>query len=99
MKKPTMKSKSKPFVQRHARWEVERDILNEPLLIRDLGPWRSRPTVTNDVEHVVKTIVAQGLLPDGRRLQYIDSEDNLDEIVVEGGEFIGFRAGPRPEDE
>jgi hypothetical protein len=62
------------------------------LLIRDLGPWTERLTVTNDAERVVRSLYADGLLRDGQRLLYYDSDDVLDEIVHEHGEFVCFKA-------
>jgi hypothetical protein len=38
----------------------------DPLVLRDLGPWDQRPTITNDAEQVVRTLVALGRLTDGR---------------------------------
>lgn len=74
---------------------VEDDFLGEhPLIIRDVGPWDKHPTVTSDVEGVVERLVAQGRLPEGRRLFYYDSEDFLDEILVKDGKFAGFAPGP-----
>jgi hypothetical protein len=81
-------------VSRHARYVVvEDDLLDaDPLVIRDVGPWDKRPTVTNDAEDVVRRLVEEGRLPEGRRLLYYDSEGNLDELVVKDGKFAGFKA-------
>jgi hypothetical protein len=80
-------------VSRHARYVVvEDDLLDaDPLVIRDVGPWDKRPTVTNDAEDVVRRLVEEGRLPEGRRLLYYDSEGNLDELVVKDGKFAGFK--------
>ncbi|MBW7932157.1 MAG: hypothetical protein H3C62_00820 [Gemmatimonadaceae bacterium] len=64
------------------------------LTIRDIGPWSTHPTVTNDAEHVVQSLVASGDLADGERLLYVDSEGRLDEIVIYGRQFAGFKPGP-----
>jgi hypothetical protein len=73
---------------------LEDDLLSEePLVIKDVGPWDRFATVTNDVEAVVEQLVANGDLPDGRRLFYIDSEGRKDEILVENGRFAGFAPG------
>lgn len=72
------------FVKDHPR--------NEPLIIRDVGPWDEHPTVTNDAEAVVSELLAKGMLPRGRQLLYYDSEGELTEIVVRNGRFGGFRA-------
>ena len=81
-------------MSRHARYVVvEDDLLDaDPLVIRDVGPWDKRPTVTNDAEDVVRRLVEEGRLPEGRRLLYYDSEGNLDELVVKDGKFAGFKA-------
>ena len=60
------------------------------LVIKDIGPWDVYPTVTNQAETVVKQL-APGL--DGRRLEYIDSEGQQDELLVKDGEFAGFAPG------
>lgn len=75
---------------RHARFEIIQDHPPSPLVIRDVGPWDRHPTVTNDAEWVVEALVAQGRLPNGRRLWYYDSEGRLDEIIVQDGRFAGF---------
>ena len=67
------------------------------LVIRDVGPWGRHFTVTNDVENVVKRLAKEGHLPPARRLFYYDSEGQFDEILVLGGEFVGFKPGPRKE--
>jgi hypothetical protein len=58
------------------------------ILIRDLGPWDKHGTVTNDAERVVADLAPR---LEGRRLLYYDSEDELDEILVENGQFAGFK--------
>lgn len=60
----------------------------EHLIIRDIGPWNRHPTVTNDAENVVKSLVP---ILNGRKLLYFDSEGELDELVVVGSKFAGFR--------
>lgn len=65
------------------------------LLIRDIGPWDTHPSVTNDAENVVQELVREGMLPVGRRLFYYDSDGQMDEILVKGGTFVGFAPGPR----
>jgi len=70
---------------------VEDDFLNEkPLIIRDIGPWHKYMTITNAAEEVVEELVTDGHLPSGRRLFYYDSENNLDEILVQDSKFAGF---------
>jgi multidrug efflux pump subunit AcrA (membrane-fusion protein) len=69
------------------------------LVIKDVGPWDQHPTVTNDAENVVRSLAAQGHLPEGRRLFYYDSDGRLDEILVKDGQFVGFAPGPDVLDE
>lgn len=79
-----------------ARWVVlEDDLLGEdPLVIQDAGDHSRVPTITNDAEAMVLDLVAKGHLPPGRRLFYIDSDGQRDEILVRDGQFAGF--GPEP---
>lgn len=60
------------------------------LVLRDLGPWDEHLTITNDVEGVVARVAE---ILGSRRLFYIDSSGELDEIVVEAGAFASFRFG------
>lgn len=60
------------------------------LLIRDEGPWDRHATITNDAEGVVKRLVKRLA---GRGLYYIDSQGDVDEIVVRNGKFAGFYPG------
>lgn len=64
----------------------------EKLVIQDVGPWDSHPTITNAAEETVRQL-APGL--GKRRLFYYDSEGQLDELVHEGGRFVRFAPGPR----
>lgn len=81
----------------HARYVVVEDdfIQQDPLVIRDVGPWDKNHTITNDAEWVVQDLIAKNQLPEGRRLFYIDSLGHKDELLVVGGKFAGFKAGPR----
>jgi len=74
----------------HAKYViVQDDLLDElPLVIRDAGT--DCRSVTNDAEHVVGELVAQGRLPPGRRLLYYDSDGELTEIIHAGGMAIAF---------
>lgn len=71
-----------------AEWELVSSN-NERIVIRDVGHRRAK-SVTNDVANVVAD-----LLPAlrGRRLFYVDSMDQLDEILVKDGRFAGFAPG------
>ena len=62
---------------------------DEYVLIRDIGPWDTFPTVTNGAEQVVAEL-AQMLK--GRRLEYYDSEGERDQLLVKDGKFAGFGA-------
>lgn len=74
---------------------IEDDLLSEePLVIKDVGPWDQHLTITNDAESVVERLAAEGHLPAGRRLLYIDSEGRKDELGVRDGRFIGFVVNP-----
>lgn len=82
---------------RSARWVVVEDSFtgDEPLIIKDVGPWDKHLSITNDVEGVVKRLLEAGTLSPGQRLLYYDSDDQLDEIVILNGEFHTFEPGPR----
>jgi hypothetical protein len=75
----------------HAHYAITSDRPDLPLVIRDLGPWDQYPTITNDAEHVVETLVKEGELSHSRRLLYYDSDNNLDEIVIRDGKFSHFK--------
>lgn len=70
---------------------------DEPLVLRDVGPWDQHPTVTNAAERVVQDLVAQGRLEPKQRLLYYDSEGELTEILHDGERFTGFRHPPEAE--
>jgi hypothetical protein len=53
------------------------EVSDKHVLIKDEGPWDKYPTITNAVELVVKRIAK---FLHKRRLEYIDSEGNRDEI-------------------
>jgi hypothetical protein len=65
------------------------EVSDKHVLIKDEGPWDEYTTVTNAAELVVERI---SKFLGKRRLEYIDSEGNRDEILVENGEFAGFRS-------
>lgn len=64
----------------------------EQMIIRDEGPHDRHATITNDAENVVKDLAPK---LGKRRLLYVDSEGEMDELVVKDGKFVGFRPGPR----
>jgi len=70
---------------------IEDDFLKEePLIIRDIGPFHKYMTITNAAEKVVEELVSSGHLPPGRRLFYYDSENNLDELLIKDKKLAGF---------
>ena len=66
------------------------------LLLKDVGPWDTYLTITNDAERVVSEILAMEDLGN-RRLEYIDSEGDRIRILIKDGKFDRFaEAGERP---
>lgn len=57
------------------------------VVLRDVGPWSSHPTVTNDAEQVVERMAPR---VGSRRLLYYDSEGELTELKHDGPRFTGF---------
>jgi hypothetical protein len=78
-----------------ANW-VTIEIDNAFVLIRDIGPWDTHLSVTNDAENVVKEVVATGYLGD-RKLFYVDSDGRTDRLLVKNGEFDGYSREELPE--
>lgn len=62
------------------------------ILIKDLGPWDKHLTVTNGAEIVVEQLAAR---LNGRKLDYIDSDGQIDQLVVKDGKFVGFAIASR----
>jgi hypothetical protein len=60
------------------------------MLIKDIGPWDRFMTITNAAEEVVKELAPRLA---GRRLFYTDSENAVDELLVQNGSFAGFKFG------
>ena len=62
------------------------------LVIRDVGPWDSQPTITNDIENVVKQLVERKLLSSEgyATFGYYDSEDKMTGVMTLNGEFVQF---------
>tara|TARA_R110002126_G_C10490983_1_gene504920 strand:+ start:151622 stop:151900 length:279 start_codon:yes stop_codon:yes gene_type:complete len=71
------------------------------VIIRDDGPWDYKPTVTNDIESVVKELVKEGVLPFNARQQffYYDSTCVLTGVCIDDGEFNGFFDAGSEDDE
>jgi hypothetical protein len=59
-------------------------------------------TVTNDAESVVGDLHEKGLLfakmAPSKRIFYLDTEGNIDELIHDGGRFIRFRSGVQSPD-
>ncbi len=64
------------------------ELTDEFVLLRDIGPHDKYMTITNAAEEVVAEIAS---LLGNRRLEYIDSEGERDQIIVKDGKFAGFR--------
>lgn len=79
--------------RRRANYEILEDG-PDVLLIRDLGPWDVYPTVTNAAEEVVAELAGR---LNGRRLEYIDSDGQRDQLVVRDGRFVGFAPASKTE--
>ncbi len=78
-------------MKRHAQFRVER-VTEAYVILRDLGPWTEYPTITNDADGVVRWMVKfEGL--GARRLYYIDSTGQTDELLIKDGAFAGFAPG------
>lgn len=81
------------------RYAVVGNSVGHPLIVQDLGPWDRFPTITNAVEELLAGLMEKGLLESGRRLLYYDSENSLDELVLDWNQangtpkFVGFRPG------
>lgn len=76
-----------------AAYVILSDEPGQPLVIRDVGPWTHRKTVTNDADRTVARLWDNKKLVPGRRLFYFDSEGVLDELQIVGtGRFYGFKA-------
>jgi len=73
--------------------EAQFDVLfsnKDVLTIKDIGPWDTYLTVTNDIENVVRRLYISELLVHGQWLNVVDSEGNCDNIVHEHGKFVSF---------
>lgn len=65
---------------------------DEFILIEDIGPHDQYKTITNAAEWVVEQLVPR---LKGRKLYYIDSDHQTDQLLIHDGKFSGFaRGGP-----
>ena len=60
------------------------------ITIRDEGPWDIFPTITNGAEDVVEDLIMRGLLQNGIKLLYYDSEGGLEQLLHWNGKFITY---------
>ena len=69
----------------------------EVLTIRDIGSVGGGHSIsiTNDAEAVVDSLLQSGRLRPGMRLEYYDSNGDLDEIVFDQNGFVAFHLLPR----
>ena len=63
------------------------EVTDKIMLIRDVGPWDKHKTITNGAEEVCEELLYQ---LKGRKLFYIESEGELDQLLIENGKFVGF---------
>jgi hypothetical protein len=76
--------------RRHARFSMIHSD-DRSVTIRDEGPWSYHPTVTNDAEWVVASMLS---IVGKRRLFYIDSDGRLGELIIKNRRFASFAPGP-----
>jgi hypothetical protein len=60
------------------------------LVLRDCGPWTTRPTITNDIEAVVDELYRTSYLWPERNLFYYDSEGELTKVLHRAQAFVGY---------
>ena len=77
-------------MSKQVNYEIIKDRIDVPLIIKDIGPWDEYLTLTNGAEIVIKELIDNGILQ-GRRLLYIDTENCLDELLIKDNEFNGFK--------
>ena len=75
---------------KHANFIIIHNETDNPLVIKDIGPWDIHLSVTNDAEHVVEDLIKNGLLDNNRRLLCVDSECELGEFLIKDGKFAGY---------
>lgn len=69
---------------------VEEDFTGDRVVLRDVGPWDRRPTVTNDADAVVADLLATSRVNRSGRIYYFDSCGEPNELRHDGTRFIGF---------
>ena len=84
-----MKTRS-PFGAEFVAVAVEDDYI----VVKDVGHLTGCKSVTNDAEAVVELIIKDfGDDFNNRKIYYIDSDEQLDELVHDGEKFTGFHFG------
>lgn len=74
-----------------AKYEVvEVQEADNYVLLRDVGPWHLYMTITNSAEEVVQEVLAKY---GNRKIYYIDSEGQTDQLKHDGEKFTGFAPG------
>jgi hypothetical protein len=74
----------------HADFDVVKET-PDFILIKDTGHMTGK-SVTSDAEYVVARLVEEHGIG-GRRVFYVDSLGETDELTHEGGQFTGFKFG------
>lgn len=69
---------------------------DKAILIKDLAEYHRCMSITNGAEEVVRNLSENGVLGD-RRLFYIDTMGDTDELLHENGVFKGFQFGDKEE--
>ena len=79
--------------ENHASFRIE-DETSRYIFIRDIGHNRGCKTVTNDVQWVLEELYSlPGMDIYNKRIFYMDSMGEIDEILHAGKVFIGFHHG------
>lgn len=77
-------------MNRNPNYIIEKETADY-ILIRDIGPWDQRLSITNGAEQVVAELATR---LNGRRLEYYDSGGERDQLLVKDGRFDGFAPCP-----
>jgi hypothetical protein len=78
------------FLDIHAAFDVIKET-QDFIFIKDIGH-KNRITITNDAAFVLSKLAAEYDI-DGRRVFYMDSDGQIDEIKHCGVKFTGFKPG------
>jgi hypothetical protein len=60
------------------------------IVLEDIGPWDRYPTITNAPEATCEAMLAR---LSGRKLYYIDTDGNIDQLLIHDNRFAGFVHG------